>query len=101
MFLELEDALFPGGGGDDVEGLVELGGRVCSLVTMQRMRALPSGTVGKAMPVAMTPRSKRARERSHGFAAVAEEDRGDGGFACGGGVARRCRSRPVFSCAWK
>ena len=38
--------------------------RVCSLVTMARMRALPSGTVGNAMPVAITPSSKSARENS-------------------------------------
>ena len=38
--------------------------RVCSLVMMVRMRALPSGTVGKAMPVAITPASKSAREKS-------------------------------------
>src|SRR2546423_1865551 len=38
--------------------------RVCVAVMMVRMRALPSGTVGKAMPVPKTPSLNSSREKS-------------------------------------
>ena len=49
--------------------------RVCSLVRIARIRALPSGTVGNAIPVAITPSSNSARENSIAVAALAHNDR--------------------------
>ena len=51
------------------------------------MRALPSGTVGKAMPVAMTPWSKRAREKAMVSRPSPRMMGRDGGLAGRGGDA--------------
>src|ERR1700760_4417735 len=49
--------------GQSLERLIDLLGGMFAR-HMVRTRALPSGTVGKAIPVAIKPASNRAREKS-------------------------------------
>jgi len=54
---------------------------------MVRIRALPSGTVGKAMPVPSTPSLNNSREKAMVKRPSADDDGSDWGFAGGSGLA--------------